>query len=293
MTINQTSWTTLISAEALADTLDQDDLAIIDARFGLADPEQGERDYCAAHIPGAVYAHLDSDLSDHLRQGHGRHPLPRARDFTDRLGGWGIAPNQQVVVYDARDGAMAAARVWHLLRLLGHKRVAVLDGGFARWTTLGLPTTAEITQREPTCYSGEFDDSMLAQASELADSHAGQTPLLIDARAPERYRGEVEPIDRLAGHVPGAINHSYALNLQTDGRFRSADELAIAYRERLDGVEPERVVLMCGSGVTACHDLLAMEHAGLPGARLYADSWSGWISDPSRPIATAAADRQE
>ncbi|MEO5596866.1 MAG: sulfurtransferase [Lysobacteraceae bacterium] len=293
MTESKRAWITLISAEELAGILGQGDLAIIDARFGLADPTQGERDYRSGHIPGAVYAHLDRDLSDHSRHGHGRHPLPRARDFTNTLGGWGIAPNDQVVVYDARDSAMAAARVWHLLRLLGHKRVAVLDGGFARWKTLGLPTTAEITQRKPTRYSGEFQDSMLVQANELGVPATGQAPLLIDARAAERYRGDVEPIDHVAGHVAGAINHPYALNLQADGRFLSPDELAATYRARLNGVAPDRAVLMCGSGVTACHNLLAMEHAGMHGARLYADSWSGWISDPSRPVATASADRRE
>ena len=278
-------WTALVSAEELAAALGRFDLALIDARFRLDDPAQGERDYIAGHLPGAVYAHLDRDLSDHSRKGHGRHPLPEATDFSERLGGWGITPAHQVVVYDASDGAMAAARAWFLLKLLGHRNVAVLDGGYARWTQLGLPATTDMPQPEPIAYEGKYDASLLANAEELAHPDAVDAPLLVDARAAERYRGDVEPIDRVAGHVPGAINRPYALNLQADGRFRAVAELAAEYRALLNGVAPDRAVLMCGSGVTACHDLLAMEHAGLHGARLYADSWSGWTGDPSRPVA--------
>jgi thiosulfate/3-mercaptopyruvate sulfurtransferase len=284
-------WTALVSAEELADAMGQPGLALIDARFGLGDPAKGERDYAAGHLPGAVYAHLDRDLSDHTRQGHGRHPLPVAKDFSARLGAWGITPAYQVVVYDARDGAMAAARAWFLLKLLGHQRVAVLDGGYARWTQLGLPMSTDVPQPAHVAYAAHYDASLLADADDL--SHPGDidAPLPIDARAAERFRGDVEPLDRIAGHVPGAVNRPYAQNLKADGSFRSADELAAEYRGLLGGRAPDRAVLMCGSGVTACHDLLAMEHAGLHGARLYADSWSGWVSDPSRGVATGAADR--
>ena len=279
-------WNALVSAEEVADALGNPRLALIDARFGLGDPAQGERDYAAGHLPGAVYAHLDRDLSDHARHGHGRHPLPEAKDFCARLGAWGITPAHQVVVYDARDGAMAAARAWFMLRLLGHGNAAVLDGGFARWTQLGLPTSTEGPQPERTSYVGDYDASLLADTDELMHPDNADAPLLIDARAAERFRGDVEPLDGKAGHVPGAVNRPLALNLQADGRFRPADELLADYRALLQGRTPDRAVLMCGSGVTACHNLLAMEHAGLHGARLYADSWSGWISDPSRPIAT-------
>lgn len=279
-------WTALVSAEDLSVALGGPGLAIIDARFGLGDPGQGERDYIAGHIPGAVYAHLDRHLSDHARIGHGRHPLPDAKAFRERLGAWGIAPAQQVVVYDARDGTMAAARAWFMLKLLGHDRVAVLDGGFARWTQLGLPVTTELAQRQRVDYVGDFDASLVVDADDLMHPAAANAPLLIDARAAERFRGDVEPLDIKAGYVPGAINCPFSHNLHADGRFRSVDELAAGYRALLNGREPHDVVMMCGSGVTACHNLLAMEHAGLPAARLYADSWSGWISDPSRPIAT-------
>jgi thiosulfate/3-mercaptopyruvate sulfurtransferase len=277
-------WTTLVSAEELAGVIGRRDLALIDARFGMGDPAQGERDYAAGHLPGAIYAHLDRDLSDHTRQGHGRHPLPDASAFCMRLGSWGISPSHQVVVYDARDGAMAAARCWFLLRLLGHARVAVLDGGYARWSALGLPLSAGVEQPVPCAYVADYDPALLAQATELLHPAQANAPLLIDARAAERFRGDVEPLDRIAGHVPGARNRPFAQNLQGDGRFRSAAELAADYRVLLQGRGSDQAVFMCGSGVTACHNLLAMEHAGLRGARLYADSWSGWISDPSRPV---------
>jgi len=283
------NWSALVSAEVLADALGNPRLALIDARFGLGDPAQGERDYAAGHLPGAVYAHLDRDLSDHARHGRGRHPLPDAKDFRARLGAWGITPAHQVVVYDARDGAMAAARAWFMLRLLGHGNAAVLDGGYARWTQLGLPTSSELLRLIPATYVAEYDASLLADTGELMHPDAARAPLLIDARAAERFRGDVEPLDGKAGHVPGAVNRPLALNLQADGRFRPADELLADYRAILQGRTPDRAVLMCGSGVTACHNLLAMEHAGLHGARLYADSWSGWISYPSRPIATGTA----
>jgi thiosulfate/3-mercaptopyruvate sulfurtransferase len=289
-------WNALVSAEELADAIGHSGrlpqgLALIDTRFGIGDPAQGERDYAAGHLPGAVYAHLDRDLSDHTRHGHGRHPLPDAKDTSTRLGAWGITPTHQVVVYDARDSAMAAARAWFMLKLLGHKRVAVLDGGYARWSQLGLPISTDVPQPAHVAYAAHYDASLLAAADELSHANDVNAPLLIDARAVERFRGDVEPLDRVAGHVPGAVNRPYAQNLKADGSFRSADELAAEYRALLGGRAPDRAVLMCGSGVTACHDLLAMEHAGLHGARLYADSWSGWVSDPLRPVATGTADR--
>ena len=277
-------WTTLVSAEALAAALGRDDLAVLDARFSLADPGAGEAAYRAAHIPGARYADLDRDLSDHRKPDAGRHPWPESADFVAALERWGIAPHQQVVVYDAGDGALAAARAWFLLRAIGHARVAVLDGGWARWTALGLPVDDVVPQPRPTHYQGEFDRRRLLDG-DAVQAHLDAGGVLIDARAGERFRGEVEPIDRVAGHVPGARNRPYADNLR-DGRFKSAAELADEFARVLGRHGPGEVVAMCGSGVTACHHLLAMEHAGLPGAKLYPGSWSGWISDPSRPVAT-------
>lgn len=277
------AWTTLVEAEALAAALGREDLAVVDCRFALADPEAGERAYAQAHVPGAVYAHLDRDLSDHAKQGQGRHPWPDAADFVARLGAWGIGPQTQVVAYDEADGAYAA-RLWFLLQALGHERAAVLDGGWARWTALGLPMETEIRARSETLYSATFDAERLLDAARV-QAHLDAGGLLVDVRAAERFRGETEPLDRVAGHVPGARNRPYALNL-ADGRFKSRERLAQEFRELLRDRDPRGLVAMCGSGVTACHHLLAMAHAGLPGAKLFTGSWSGWISDPSRPIAT-------
>ena len=277
-------WNTLVQAEALADALGRDDLAIIDARFALADPGSGERAYAEAHLPGAVYAHLDRDLSDHRKQtpGEGRHPWPDAADFSARLSQWGIAPTTQVVVYDAGDG-MYAARPWFLLRMLGHARVAVLDGGFARWQALGLPLDNAMPTHAATHYVATFDASRLLDARQVqAALQAGD--MLFDVRAAARFRGEVEPLDPVAGHVPGARNRPFADNL-VDGRFKSAAQLAREFGEALDGRDPAGTIAMCGSGVTVCHHLLAMEHAGLHGAKLFTGSWSGWVADPSRPVA--------
>ena len=278
------NWLTLVSAEIRADALGRDDLVVLDARFSLADPGAGEKAYRTAHIPGARYADLDRDMSDHRKQGAGRHPWPDAADFTATLGRWGITPEHQVVAYDAGDGALAAARAWFLLRALGHARVAVLDGGWARWAALGLPVDDALSQLQATHYPGEFDHDRLLDG-DAVQTHLDAGGVLLDARAGERFRGEVEPIDRIAGHVPGARNRPYADNLR-DGRFKPAQELADEFARVLGCHRPDEVVAMCGSGVTACHHLLAMEHAGLHGAKLYTGSWSGWISDPSRSVAT-------
>jgi thiosulfate/3-mercaptopyruvate sulfurtransferase len=261
-------------------------LRVMDARFSLADPHAGAQLYAQSHLPGALYADLNRDLSDLGRTGHGRHPLPDNDAFAARLGEWGIGPDTRVVVYDAGDGSMAAARLWWLLRLIGHVQVRVLDGGFAAWQAAGLLVTAElpqVTTLPP--YPGHFDRSRIASVEEVQARLKHAPGWLIDARAGERFRGEVEPLDPVAGHVPGAVNRPFALNVH-DGRLRPADDLRAALQPLLGTHAPDEVVLMCGSGVTACHLLLAMEAAGLEGARVYADSWSGWVSDPSRPVAT-------
>lgn len=276
-------WTTLVQAETLAIALDRDDLVVIDCRFSLFNPVAEELAYQQAHLPGAIYAHLDRDLSDHGKRGQGRHPWPEAADFTDTLGRWGVSPRDQVVIYDDGDGAFAA-RLWFLLRTLGHEKVAVLDGGWARWTALGLPVDARTPVRMQTRYDGTFDSTRLLDADQvLARMQAGD--LLIDARAADRFRGENEHIDRIAGHVPGARNRPYADNL-VDKRFKRPIPLAAEFHEVIGTYPPEDVIVMCGSGVTACHHLLAMERAGMKGAKLFTGSWSGWISDPGRPVAT-------
>ena len=278
-------WNTLVQADVLSVALGRPDLVIVDCRFSLLDPNLGEQAWLGSHIPGAVYAHLERDLSDMTRKGVGRHPWPDAAAFCAKLGKWGISPATQVVAYDDGDGAMAA-RLWFLLRALGHEKVAVLDGGWSRWVSLGLPVSSAVPDPAPVRYEAVFDGRRLYDA-DAVEAHLAAGGLLVDARAPARFRGEEEPLDRVAGHVPGAINRPYAQNL-ADGRFKTPMQLADEFRALLGGRDPAEVVVMCGSGVTACHNLLAMERAGLRGAKLYMGSWSGWIADQTRPVATGA-----
>ena len=284
--MNDDDWTTLVQAEALAAALGDPGLVVMDCRSSLADPDAGERAWRAAHLPGARLAHVDRDLSDHGKRGQGRHPWPDAAAFTARLGAWGISPAHRVVAYDDGDGAFAA-RLWWMLRMLGHRDVAVLDGGWARWTALGLPVDAAVPVPVPATYAARFDHAHLFDAHAVR-RHLDAGGLLVDARAAERFRDEVEPIDPVAGHVPGAVNRPYARNL-AEGRFKPRAQLREEFDALLGGRAPSTMVAMCGSGITACHHLLAMAHAGLPGAALFTGSWSGWISDPARPVATGDA----
>lgn len=276
-------WTTLVQADVLSMALGRSDLVIVDCRFSLLDPNQGEQAWLRGRIPGAVYAHLERDLSDISQFGHGRHPWPSEKLFLERLRRWGVTPTSQVIVYDDNDGAIAA-RLWFMLRVMGHEKVAVLDGGWIAWTSLGLPVSTAPSPPGASFISGSFDASRLLDANGVA-ARLAVDDLLLDARAAARFRGDEEPLDRVAGHVPGAVNRPYALNLE-NGRFKSPVRLAAEYRELLQGRDPSEVVMMCGSGVTACHNLLAMERAGLKGAKLFTGSWSGWIADPTRPVAT-------
>ena len=279
------AWTTLVDAATLAAHLHDADLRIFDCRFALNDTAAGERAWAEAHLPGARYAHLDRDLSGPHAPGAGRHPWPSAAESGDWLGRNGVAPTTQVVAYDAGDGAFAA-RLWWLLRVAGHARVAVLDGGFAGWTAQGLPTDDGTADVVATAYPIRFDEARLLDADAVA-ARVSAGGLLLDARGAERFRGDVEPIDRVAGHVPGALNRPYPSNLE-DGRFKPATRLAEEFGTLLAGRPASDVIAMCGSGVTACHHLLAMAHAGLPGASLFTGSWSCWIEDPARAIATGA-----
>ncbi|KAA2285712.1 sulfurtransferase [Arenimonas fontis] len=278
----------LLSAQALRERLGRPGLVVVDCRHVLADADAGERAWRQARIPGAVHAHLDRDLCDLSRPAsEGRHPLPRVGDFLALLERLGISPASDVVAYDDAGGAMAAARFWWLLRLLGHARVSVLDGGLAAWRAIGGPLERD-EPRPPARgrYLAGFDHGQVAGTEEVL-AGLGQAPgWLLDMRAPERYRGEQEPLDPVAGHIPGAVNRPFALNLEADGRFKPAEVLRHEYEALLRGRPPDQVLLYCGSGVTACHGLLAMEHAGLAGARIYAPSWSGWVSDRARPVET-------
>ncbi|KGI77919.1 sulfurtransferase [Oleiagrimonas soli] len=266
-----------------------DEVLIVDCRFDLADPQQGRRAYLAGHLPGAVYASLDEDLSDldKIPQGLGRHPLPEPDAFARTLERWGWRPELTVVAYDTVGGAMAA-RLWWMMRSLGAK-AAVLDGGLNAWREAGGTLQTGAVERAPSTVEARLDPQAAMDSAALQQALADGAVTLVDARAAPRFRGEVEPLDRVGGHVPGAVNRPFADNLGANGRFRAPEDLRADFERLLAGRPPEHSVHMCGSGVTACHNLLAMAHAGLPGARLYAPSWSGWISDPERPVAKGEA----
>jgi len=276
-------WNTLVSVEALNAQLGSPELVVVDCRFDLRDPGSGSRAYAAGHILGAVYAHLDRDLSDLSRPNMGRHPLPLHDAFCQTLAGWGVTPAHQVVAYDAGDGSLAA-RLWWMLRLLGHRRAAVLDGGIGAWAAAGLPLSTATPRPTPGHYRSRYDVRQLASTAVVAARMATANGVLIDARAPERFRGEVEPFDRVAGHIPGAVNRPSSANIAA-GRFKPREQLAEEFSTLLGAHAPADTILMCGSGVTACQNLLAMEYAGLHGGRVYAGSWSEWINDTSRPVA--------
>jgi thiosulfate/3-mercaptopyruvate sulfurtransferase len=274
---------TLISPELLAAQLGAADLLIVDCRFELSDTARGARDYAQAHVPGAVYADLDHDLSDLSKRGLGRHPLPDASAFSAVLSRWGWTPAMRVVAYDDGGAASAAARLWWMLRVVGAHEVAVLDGGIKTWRESGLPLEAAVPRRTSSQARVDFDAKAIVYTDELLQRR--NEALLVDARGAPRFRGEVEPIDSVAGHVPGARNRPLTDNFEANGRYKSAQALREAFIAQLGSRAPSEVIHMCGSGVSACINLLAMEHAGLTGSRLYAPSWSGWISDPARPIA--------
>jgi len=277
-------YTTLVDGATLARHLDDPGWCIVDLRHQLADTTYGERAYAASHIPGAIFLHLDRDLSGAMTGGNGRHPLPDPARLMARLGEVGIGNDTQVVVYDDAQG-MIAARLWWLLRWLGHTRVAFLDGGFPLWQCEGQPTTADQCPRPPSVFRGAPDSRMMVDADYLLARLASPELCLIDARGPDRFHGENETIDPVGGHIPGARNRFFKDNLEADGRFKPAARLRDEYLALMAGATPAQVVASCGSGVSACLDLLAMEVAGLHGARLYPGSWSEWCSDPSRPVA--------
>jgi thiosulfate/3-mercaptopyruvate sulfurtransferase len=281
-------FTTLISSDDLTPHLADPRWVVMDCRFVLAEPAAGERAYRQGHIPGAHYAHLERDLSARVTVDSGRHPMPDKERLAATLGAWGISPANQVIVYDDAGGAMAA-RLWWLLRWMGHSGVAVLDGGWGQWLQEGRAVSLEVSPRAEAAFEMQRPLVEWISSAALQDAMLHQTVQVLDARAAERFRGDVEPIDAAAGHVPGATNRPFQCNLATDSRFLPAAELRRQFTALLGPIAPQQVVHMCGSGVTACHNLLAMEHAGLSGSRLYPGSWSEWIRDPSRPVATGVA----
>ena len=269
---------TLVTTEELAQ---HPEWRVFDCRHDLANPALGEQQYQEAHIPGALFASLDRDLSAPKNGGNGRHPLPEARSFLSWMGKQGLKPTDTVVCYDGGPGAMAA-RLWWMLRWAGHEQVSVLDGGLAKWQREGRPVTAEVPAFEAASYPGRAKASMHASLA-LVEKKLKRAALL-DARAPVRYRGEQEPIDPVAGRIPGAKNRFNNDNLAADGTFKNADLLREEFEKVLSGRNAGDVINYCGSGVAACHNALAMEIAGLTGSRVYIGSWSEWSADPTRPI---------
>jgi thiosulfate/3-mercaptopyruvate sulfurtransferase len=263
-------------------------LVILDCRFDLKDPEAGRRAYEHAHVAGARYADLNRDLSGPVTASSGRHPLPEPSALAARLAAWGVGKHTQVVAYDEGSGSMAA-RAWWLLHWLGHEAAAVLDGGFAAWLAAGGPTETgqpAAPASAPTPRAVQPRADFQVSAEEVVAALHDPSRRIVDARAPERFAGSVEPIDAVAGHIPGAVNHPFTGNLDAAGRFLPPTLLRERWLSRLGGLDATAAILMCGSGVTACHNRLAMEIAGLPGAALYAGSWSEWIRDPRRPVAS-------
>jgi thiosulfate/3-mercaptopyruvate sulfurtransferase len=276
----------LINVAQLRDFLSVSDCRLIDCRSDLMQPEKGRADYLVGHLPGAVYADLDVDLADPITDTSGRHPLPDAERFRKTLEDWGIGNDTQVVAYDYANSALAA-RLWWMLRWMGHERVAVLDGGIAAWSAAGGELQTTVPQFKKSVFNATPKLENVATTEEISAALAAGTEMnLVDAREAARFFAQTEPIDTVAGHVPGAINYPLSRNLNSDGTWRSATELARVWKDVLNGRPIAPLIAMCGSGVTACHLVLSAQMAGLAEPRVYVGSWSEWIRDPARPVAT-------
>lgn len=278
-----TQFKTLISATELSQVIADPEIRVVDCRFNLMQPDSGRADYLSGHIPAAVYAHLDEDLAGPVRADTGRHPLPDVDQFARTLAGWGISNASQVVAYDESGGAIAA-RLWWMLRWLGHENVAVLNGGFGAWRKIDGEIETGLAEAVPTQFSVRPDPSMVLTTGELA-AHRDSIQL-VDARDRQRFLGRIEPIDPVAGHVPGALNLPFSECLDPGGLLKSPAELLSLWQNVLNKPSESRWAVMCGSGVTACHLALSAAEAGILAPRLYVGSWSEWIRDPARPIAT-------
>jgi thiosulfate/3-mercaptopyruvate sulfurtransferase len=281
---------TLISTDELAANLDQG-WAIVDCRYDLKDPAWGHAQYAAGHIPGAAYASLSHDMSAAPDGSNGRHPIPAAEAMTETFSRLGIGPATQVVLYD-QDNGMYASRLWWMLRYMGHDAAAVLDGGWVKWTNEGRPTQRGEQTPARAAFEGRPREEMRLHVADVERRVNDPSVLLVDARAPERFEGRNETLDRAAGHIPGARNHFFKTNVSDEGMMLPVERLRDQFSATFGGTPPSQVVMYCGSGVTACHNLLAMEHAGLTGAKLYPGSWSEWSADPKRPAEQGPATRR-
>ncbi|MGQ0580274.1 MAG: sulfurtransferase [Betaproteobacteria bacterium] len=281
------NYTTLISVADLANHLGGEELVIFDCRHELTNPAFGQKAYAASHVPGARFAHADRDLAGPLTGKNGRHPLPDPNAFIAWLGRMGVTNSSQVVGYDDAGGSYAS-RLWWMLRWVGHRKVAVVDGGWQAWIAADHPVTQERPTPMPAKFSGTPDCSWVDAATVAKHLHSREM-VLIDARSKDRFHGRNETIDPVAGHIPGALNRFFKDNLNAQGFFKSPAELRADFQSLVGTASAQQVVHQCGSGVSACHNLLAMEFAGIKGSRLYPGSWSEWIADPSRPVATGSA----
>jgi thiosulfate/3-mercaptopyruvate sulfurtransferase len=275
----------LVTTHELAQHLNDPHWVVFDVRHDLMDVEKGRRVYATAHVPGAYFLHVDEDLAGKKTGKNGRHPLPDIDDFAARMNERGVTPQTQVVVYDDLGGNFAV-RLWWMLRWLGHERVALLDGGYPRWEREGRLVTNEVPQPRKGAFVPRPREGATVDVGYVEQHREDPALKLIDARAAERFKGLQEPIDPVAGHIPGAVNRFWQKNLRPDGLFKAPEQLRREYTELLGATAPDQAVHMCGSGVTSCHNMFAMELAGIPAGRLYAGSWSEWCADPARPIAT-------
>jgi thiosulfate/3-mercaptopyruvate sulfurtransferase len=277
-------YSTLITTDVLFSHIGDPDWIIVDTRGDLANAAWGFEEYQRSHIPGAVYAHMDRDLAGPITPSTGRHPLPDPHTLANAMSRLGIGDRTQVIAYDTQGGSWAA-RLWWMLRCADHPAAAVLDGGFQKWVSEARPTASGVEIKPTAAFSGTLRDDWIATAEDVERIRLDSAYRLIDARVRARFLGEQEPIDAEAGRIPGSVNRFHGENLAPDGTFLPPEILRKQFLDLLDGVPPERAVVYCGSGVTSCHNLLAMEWAGIPGARMYAGSWSEWIRDPDRPRA--------
>jgi thiosulfate/3-mercaptopyruvate sulfurtransferase len=275
---------TLVTPADLAGHLNDPGWVVFDCRHQLQDKSYGHKVYAESHIPGARFADVDTDLAAPIRPDTGRHPLPDLGAFGAWLGKQGVGPKTQVIAYDDKQSAFAA-RLWWMLHYAGHEAAAVLDGGFARWTAEGRPVTPEVPRPVPAEFKVRPNAAMLVDLSGVAAASASGSARIVDARAGERYRGEQEPIDPTPGHIPGAVNLPFSGNLNADGTFLPAGQLKSRFAPAV-GSTPAASIHYCGSGVTACHNLLAMAAAGMMPGKLFVGSWSLWSKDPARPVAT-------
>ena len=279
------SYKTIISAEDLINNINNKEFIIFDCRCDIKETSYGIDQYTEGHIPNAVFVDIDTDLADKKTSTSGRHPLPDPKILTEKLCNWGMSNTKQVVIYDDAGGAFAS-RMWWILRWLGHEKTALLNGGLGAYMAAGGKLTSEIKAHENALFDITIDDAMHVTLKEVEDAQYRMDKLIIDARSKERYLGIKDMVDPIAGHVPGAISYPLGNNLDKRGCFKSSEELKLQFSKILGDIKTEGIISMCGSGITACHNILAMEIAGIKNVRLYVGSWSEWITDKNRPIAT-------